>query len=116
MKKAISAVLFSGSLLFLIIVNTYGLASNRNLNGVITSSGTTIVTLSNYTQEIYFIKKSTNQAYVNLCSTAVTTANGRELQSGAQVADTVEVRTKTFSFFTDKLPVEFRYEARWLKQ
>jgi hypothetical protein len=110
MRSIIGALLVLMILGTLFVVNTSGAMSQKSSPGVITSSGTTVVTLPFQTTEIWFVKVSTDEAYISLVSTTPT--NGRMLRSTKVVSDTVEVKTTKFSVKTTKLPFLFYYEAR----
>jgi hypothetical protein len=83
-------------------------------NGVVTSSGTTVINLGFRTQEIFFIRKTTDTSYVAILSTQAENSGDhrRELRSGVVISDTVGANTTKFSVYTEHLPFDFEYEAR----
>lgn len=115
--KSLIGALFAIMLMGTFFVITSDAAMyDRVQAGVITSTGTTIINLNFRTNEIWFVRTSTDVSYINLTSSAVTTSD-KYMRGGVVIEDTSEVVTNKFSVTTSIIPFTFYYEARgWKSQ
>jgi hypothetical protein len=114
--KILQVIAFLIAIFALVYFNTNiygGQLFTKVTPGLITSSGTTVVTFNHPVYELWFVRVSTNAMYMDSVSSMVTTSS-RYLRSGVVIEETINPysTTRQFSITTSTLPVEFHYEGR----